>query len=156
MSDSDESSASSTSQAETTPSSVTGNNLNNSAEAQQPPKPSNSSSPSGADVPDQSAAFEAIEMLRATARMLRTTAQQLMCGIDNLSAQIDHLASSFRSGSNTGPLGAASSECGVRGKLKRSFSDFTPLGDGGSSTAKKPNRTKSEPSECTDCGFTGE
>lgn len=151
----EETSASATYQTETS-SSFTSSNFNNSTETQQPHQPSRSSSSSGDDSADRSASFEAIEMLRATARTLRTTVERLMGGIDNLSAQIDQLASSFHSG-NRGSVGAsAAGGGGVRDNLKRSYSDLTPLGNGDGSTTKKPNRTKSDSSGCTDCGFTGE
>lgn len=104
-------------------------------------------------------------MLRATANALRASTQQLLSGIDGLSSQIDQVAAFVHSGSN----GAAefAGQGGVKDHLKRSYSDFTPLGSGGeakaggshseapSRPAKKARKMKLDPTGCTDCGFTG-
>ncbi|KAK7503966.1 hypothetical protein BaRGS_00004698 [Batillaria attramentaria] len=119
---------------------------------------SNTTSPSSysADTPTSpTAAFEAIGMLRATARALRSTAEQLLSSIDGLSSQIEQVASALHSSANGSASFAGSRRAeGVRDNLKRSFSDFTPLG-GADAQPKKPKYMKKDPSGTTDSGFTG-
>ncbi|XP_076441445.1 ribonuclease H1-like [Babylonia areolata] len=120
---------------------------------------------------NQSAAEETLTMLRATAKVLRSSAEQLLKGVDSLSPQIDQLAASLHTEAqgSAAPTfssggGAQSKNGGARDRLKRSYSDFTPLGSsggarggttGGNDTANKYKKMKLDPSGCTDCGFTG-
>lgn len=114
------------------------------------PKSSSSTKYKGTS-PEQSKALASIEMLRTTVMVLR---QQLLSGLDMLTTQIDQVAASVHSGNYGSALGQGTSP----EQLKRSFSDFTPLGLGGSGDDSKPSKKKakkSNPVESTDCGFTG-
>lgn len=112
--------------------------------------PNNPSSTSGSP-----ATFEAIGMLRATAKALRSTAEQLLSSIDSLSSQIEQVASSVHLRTNSSPtfvaeFGKAES---VKDHLKRSYSECTALG-GSAPESEAKKRQKKSP-DVSNCGFTG-
>lgn len=163
----EDSTASRTDQARSPPPFSHADNSQNTPSTPYQPRKASSAPASQETSPDGALTFEAIGMLRATARALRATAEQLLGGVENLSSQIDQLAGSLHSSGSTPAKAAFAATGGVKDHLKRSYSDYTSLGGAGGSwndakggdgnvPVKKQKTMKLDPSGGTDCGFTGE
>ncbi|XP_070194994.1 ribonuclease H1-like isoform X2 [Littorina saxatilis] len=161
-----DSTASRTDQARSPPPFSHADNSQNTPSTPYQPRKASSAPASQETSPDGALTFEAIGMLRATARALRATAEQLLGGVENLSSQIDQLAGSLHSSGSTPAKAAFAATGGVKDHLKRSYSDYTSLGGAGGSwndakggdgnvPVKKQKTMKLDPSGGTDCGFTG-